>query len=421
MRVALALLAALLPMVVQAATLRVPEDSGTIQAAVDASASGDTVLVAPGTYRSELHVVQTCGIVRSISSVLVAKPGVVVRSSRGAAATVLEGVSDGTTVVKTVLLANVEGAPAILEGFTITGSGVGVSVHCSSSGVELRDCRIVGNPDEGLVSVQANTSVVRCTFKGNGGSNGAIAASGGGLMVRASDFVANLNGAMWLWELAHATVETCGFYQHTGARAVLVGGVEDFDVIESVFLSNHASESGAAVRVDASIGSIENCLFADCATSDAVGGAIQAIGSSDLQLRGNTFYQCRSALVGGAVVWAIQSGSVSNNVLVDCGAGALAAGQSAAMTESGCNLVWQADDPYFQWPESAQAGDLLVDPQLCDPEAGDFTLHSTSPAAAQNSPSCGQIGALGVGCGTVSVEPMSFGRIKSRYRRSDRP
>jgi hypothetical protein len=39
-----------------AATLRVPQDHATIQAAVDAAGSGDTVLVNPGTYRERIHL-----------------------------------------------------------------------------------------------------------------------------------------------------------------------------------------------------------------------------------------------------------------------------------------------------------------------------------------------------------------------------
>ena len=36
----------------QAATINVPADQPTIQAGIDAAVNGDTVLVAPGTYRS---------------------------------------------------------------------------------------------------------------------------------------------------------------------------------------------------------------------------------------------------------------------------------------------------------------------------------------------------------------------------------
>lgn len=38
---------------VHAATIRVPSDQSTIQDGLDASVSGDTVLVAPGTYTGE--------------------------------------------------------------------------------------------------------------------------------------------------------------------------------------------------------------------------------------------------------------------------------------------------------------------------------------------------------------------------------
>jgi len=65
------------------------------------------------------------------------------------------------------------------------------------------------------------------------------------------------------------------------------------------------------------------------------------------------------------------------------------------------------------------SGNVYGDPRFCDPivwedvptTGGDFTLYVTSPAA--NSPLCGLIGALGVGCGGTPVEigptaPTSF-------------
>lgn len=62
---------ALATLTVEAATLRVPQEYATIQAAVDAAASGDTVLVGPGTY---------------VENVII-HGSLTLRSSRGAART----------------------------------------------------------------------------------------------------------------------------------------------------------------------------------------------------------------------------------------------------------------------------------------------------------------------------------------------
>jgi hypothetical protein len=60
-----------------------------------------------------------------------------------------------------------------------------------------------------------------------------------------------------------------------------------------------------------------------------------------------------------------------------------------------------------------------VDPEFCDIPADDYTVRNTSPCAEENSPVCGQIGAYGIGCGTVSVEPTSWSRVKSWYREEE--
>jgi hypothetical protein len=40
---------------------------------------------------------------------------------------------------------------------------------------------------------------------------------------------------------------------------------------------------------------------------------------------------------------------------------------------------------------------------FCDAAAHDFGLEASSPCAAENSPVCGQIGALGIGCAPTAV------------------
>ena len=64
-------------------------------------------------------------------------------------------------------------------------------------------------------------------------------------------------------------------------------------------------------------------------------------------------------------------------------------------------------------------GNFSADPLFCDAAAGDFTLSSQSPCLPGNHPDgadCGLIGAFGQGCGTVSVQPSSWGAIKEMYR-----
>lgn len=61
-------------------------------------------------------------------------------------------------------------------------------------------------------------------------------------------------------------------------------------------------------------------------------------------------------------------------------------------------------------------GNVSVPPRYCDPVGRDFTVASNSPLLPENN-ECGvTIGAFGVGCGAVSIEPRSWGSIKSRYR-----
>jgi hypothetical protein len=51
--------------------------------------------------------------------------------------------------------------------------------------------------------------------------------------------------------------------------------------------------------------------------------------------------------------------------------------------------------------------DVFVDPQFCGPDSADFHLNSLSPLLA-DSASCGQIGALGVGCGVTPTLVQRF-------------
>jgi parallel beta-helix repeat protein len=130
----------------RAATINVPADQKTIQAGIDAAKPGDTVLVAPGTYRESVRL----------------KDGVTLRSAgddakgavglKRAEATVIEGDGPGAKRPAVVLA---EGAT--LDGFTVTKVGAfdqkTYDRHYDTHGELLAD-------DEGAVGAGGNFPAV---------------------------------------------------------------------------------------------------------------------------------------------------------------------------------------------------------------------------------------------------------------------
>jgi hypothetical protein len=97
-------------------TIRVPQNQPTIQAAINAAANGDTVLVAPGTY---------------VENINFNGKAITVTSSGGANATVIAASTTGYVVT----FSSGEGSSSTLAGFTIRKSGGGGVLIDSSSPV----------------------------------------------------------------------------------------------------------------------------------------------------------------------------------------------------------------------------------------------------------------------------------------------
>jgi len=86
------------------ATINVPKDQPTIQAGINAAQNGDTVLVAPGTYKEAIDF---------------KGKAITVISSGGAASTII----DGTNQPFVVTFQTNEGRSSVLSGFTIQNGG----------------------------------------------------------------------------------------------------------------------------------------------------------------------------------------------------------------------------------------------------------------------------------------------------------
>jgi hypothetical protein len=102
-------------------TLNVPADYLTIQAAIDAAESGDTVLVAPGMYAENLDFLGKA---------------ITVKSSDGPEATVIDGGQNASVVT----FVGGEGLDSVLDGFTLTnGRDLGIYPMFRGGGITCHD------------------------------------------------------------------------------------------------------------------------------------------------------------------------------------------------------------------------------------------------------------------------------------------
>jgi predicted outer membrane repeat protein len=418
--------------VLEAATLRVPSEYPTIQAGIDAAAPGDTVLVAPGTYdQGEKRVfVTNVGPVMT-AAIAFLKDGVTLRSEQGPGVTILDLLSPAAPLECIVVGGLLNSGMSSLEGFTIHSTGTA---------------------EKGLLIQRSTAFTVRtCVFEGitSGFGGAAIQSQDTNLMVEDSDFrdctapwgAAVESGPLSL-VMARCLVQNCG------SLPIDAGGDEvpgtELRITDSVFRNNYSDGSGGAVAGSAiQAVTIEGCRFEENLAMAGSGGAVVAAETS-VSIRNNVFVgnHAGTAGLGGAVHLVNATGTIggntfyrnSQNIPVFDGAAVSLLGVVVALEKNviagsmggaavwlgdgnvstACNVFWEnegGDAVGFELDPT----DRIVDPQFCDVEHDDFTVTGTSPCLPENSMGCGLIGAFGQGCGVVSVEESSWGKIKMKY------
>jgi hypothetical protein len=216
--------------------------------------------------------------------------------------------------------------------------------------------------------MNSSLTIADCSFLENradgifNGSGGAVSLQGTQTTISRCEFIENWTyGTIWTWG---------------GAITTSTGHVQ---IDECVFIRNVA-EDGAAL--DFGSGSVTNCTI-----FQSVGNAVQSYG-----------------------------GALFENTIVFGSEGAAFVGLPPTMRC--CNVFHNAGGDWVGTLAGLEGvnGNFSAWPLFCDPGNDDLHLSEGSICLPDNN-SCGAlIGALGVGCGPVSIEPMSWARIKERYR-----
>ncbi|MGQ0723232.1 MAG: right-handed parallel beta-helix repeat-containing protein [Candidatus Eiseniibacteriota bacterium] len=360
--------------------------------------------------------------------------GVVLRSEAGAAMTSLDMMGQTGFQPEVVVARSLVTDQTIIDGFTITGGPVGASgVNAVSSlKVTVKNCVLLGLIQTGAgggIHSSGSTSIevvssefVDCTSSAGGG----IRQSSALLTVTGCTFSGCSDQAIALIGVglpAQAIITDCEFIGNSspanGGGAIGGGGYSGGVTIRGCYFEGNinGSTGGGAVAIAVNGPTVvEDCVFVGNSVTGSNGNGGGLFIDKGVVQR-NTFYgNSQIASTGGAaVVFTAGGGQLLNNIIASSTGAAAVRVLSGFTISSGCNLFWQ-NAQGIGANYAPGSTDMEVDPLLCDPSQKDFTVSQSSPALPANSGSCGQIGALGVGCGAVSVNVESWGKTKSRYR-----
>jgi parallel beta-helix repeat protein len=337
--------------VLHAGTIHVPADSTTIQGAIRGATTGDTVLVAPGTYFE--------------SSIDFLGKGIVVTGTDPAdsamvAATVVQG--DSTSSV--FLFRTGEGGGSVLSGMTLTGGGGlrGGGVLCDGASPVISDniitANYVGSAGGGIVCRNgARPSILRNTIHQN-----SAAGFGGGIECetgadptigenRIADNLAAWGGGIACTSQSHpvivdnavkqneASTAGGGIYIHHDSHPIVTGNSVTGNSTTGFF------NGGGGIAVADSSGPIiaGNTISGNAAVGDPLGGAtgggIEVVGGSFPEIRGNVIRGNSAGNDGGGISveessapWIVDN-TISENTAGDGGGGIRNGGTSAAVIE----------------------------------------------------------------------------------------
>ena len=283
---------------VRAADLLVPGQYATIQAAMEAAASGDRVLVAEGTYHDCTHPTEGP---ESTPACVIMKSGVTLRGDGLASAVVIDAQGAGRGIF-------IEGVTdCAVENLTVTGAfaniyGAGVLIRQVDASVSLTGLLVDANLDGGVVCINNAHPVLSNVIMSNN-----VAKQGGGLAIEESS-----NPTISSCRITgNAAPSGAGIFIRTGCAPVIDGCTIDGNTITAAY------GNGGGIAVQAAAPTITNCRIFNNSTLGYGGGVAFVSGAggqmSDCEITGNDAAGTYS--LGGGVATS-QSAPLLRNLVI---------------------------------------------------------------------------------------------------------
>ena len=360
-----------------AATLRVPTlEYPHIAGAIDAAASGDTIVVEPGTYTGANN--------RNLGF---ESKELVVRSEAGPELTILDVQGSAANPGRGFLIDGGQTEATVVDGFTIINGWMSTeeSLVGSAKVDDLHDLSAGGLKVNSLSSPIVRNMIIRQCHSEY---------TGGGISVEV---------------LSSPTIQDC------------------------LIVDCSAGIQGGGVSIETgSTPIVERCVITGNRAPDAGGIAChsEASGAERFILRSCTIAGNRATRGGGAMFMAFSETTVEQTIIYgncsDGSDGILV--EPLATADFACSLVDTSNTVIDPRASVSYDENSILDqaPQFCEPEdcqnapndLGDYGLKDVSPCVATNSPCGRRIGAYGLGICALPPATVrgSWGSIKARFQ-----
>ncbi len=415
-------------------------DYPTIQAAIDAAAPGDEVVLSDGvftgsgnrdltfrgkpiTVRSDSDVAEQCiidcqGTAGENHRGFLFVSGETVQSTlRGI--TIINGYMSGTAIGSgggALFIA--DGSPSIMNCVFLENTahgGGGVSCYHLSE-PRIVECRFVRNavPSVGAglyCYFLGSPEVVGCVFEENS-PDGAFWHGESSPSFSTCSVTGHarygLRGEEGSW-----TIEDCRFYGNRGPG--VLGHGASATIARCDFWGNRAPE-GPAIYVGSFCSAlVEGCLFYDN-IADVSGGAVYCEEASSLEMQNCTLAFNHSDGTSG-IDGTLGAVTLNRTILAfntggECLRGTATLECCDIFGNPGGDWVGDIADQY------GVSGNISQNPLFCDPDSFDFSLHADSPCVpfSPPNPECDLIGAEPVGCQGTPVQETTWGAMKALFR-----
>ncbi|MCH2135793.1 MAG: right-handed parallel beta-helix repeat-containing protein [Phycisphaerales bacterium] len=279
------------------ATLKVPEQYATVQAAVDASSHGDTILIAAGTH--------TTSSIYLDSQTLT-----------------FQGMTDGN------------GEPAT----TLDAQGASRCIYSGNCNLEFSNLVFTGGTSQGA-NVHGTYTFTNCHFRDNDGDG--LTADWVGLTIENCKFTGNGGHGLYVLSGNLPSVTGC-LFQNNLDSGIRLDSMNQANFIDCIVKNNSADKGGGIQFHGEGAVSLEGCIITNNSASDSGGGLyLNAYGNgptvsiTSSQINSNTAAQTGGGIYSGLIPLNMTGCTVSGNTADEGGGVDLADTSGLTNTISG--------------------------------------------------------------------------------------